>query len=172
MARIGSTDPLDKFRWQVEIPGFQRLGFYSVETPASTISTREYKEGGAHTTPRQIVDSVSFKPIAFTRGVTGDRSFANWAKQPLNAPQITTKQEYRKNISITHYDRSGRPVVVYKLFNCIPIEFQPASDFSADADDGLSIERLVIKYEGFTADVPSITDRLLGAAEQALSKLF
>ena len=53
MARISTKDPLDKFRWSVEIEGFDRLGFASCETPSMTISTNKYHEGGNHLFPKR-----------------------------------------------------------------------------------------------------------------------
>lgn len=79
MARSAVVDPLDKFRWTVSIPGFSKLGFATSTTPEYDIQTKKYAEGGAHLTPRQIIDSIDYKPVVLTRGVTNDTSFNKWA---------------------------------------------------------------------------------------------
>ena len=79
MARSSLRDPLDKFRWTVSIEGFSKLGFHSTSVPGYSITTKKYKEGGAHLTPRKIVDSVEYKPVTLSRGVTNDTSFNRWA---------------------------------------------------------------------------------------------
>ena len=79
MARSALRDPLDKYRWTVSIEGFSKLGFHETSVPGYTITTKKYKEGGAHLTPRQIIDSVDFKPVTLSRGVTNDTSFNKWA---------------------------------------------------------------------------------------------
>lgn len=79
MARSAVVDPLDKFRWTVSVTGFSKLGFTSCSTPEYEITTKSYEEGGAHLTPRQIVDSVHYKPVTLNRGVTNDTSFNKWA---------------------------------------------------------------------------------------------
>lgn len=161
MARPSNKDPLDKFRWSVSIDGFTRLGFAAVEVPTVSVTTNAYPEGGAHLFPRQIVDSVSYKPITLTRGVTSDKSFHEWAvmfidlvrgfqelPKGVNGP-ANPASEYRRNVVIQHLDRAGRAVRTYTLYNAFPIEYQPASDFSADGDDTYSMEKLVLAYESF-----------------------
>lgn len=172
MARPSNVDPLDKYRWSVTIEGFQRLGFASCGVPSITYNTNVYPEGGAHLHPRQIIDSVEYSPVTLMRGVTYDQSFYDWVKQamelhrgaasqtnattteslPLGPPlaiERDTPLEYRKDVEINHLDRSGRIVKTYILINAIPVEFTPASEFVSDADDVLSMEKLVLKYEGF-----------------------
>lgn len=171
MARPSTKDPLDKFRWMVEIEGFSRLGFVSCETPSMSITTQKYAEGGAHLFPKQIVDSVDYKPVTLQRGVTSDINFHNWAKayfdfiygktvvqsvpvtahnpDPLYLNVKTAASEYRRNVLISHLDRNNRIIKQYVLYNAFPIEYKPASDFSSDSDDTLSMERLVLTYESF-----------------------
>lgn len=184
MARPAEKDPLDKFRWSVSIEGFTRLGFTQCEVPSVSIQTKKYPEGGAHSSPRQIVDSFEYKPVTLTRGVTADTSFYDWVKQveevlrgkieKANRPAIQIPLEfngggeipastdlyapvgYRRDVKITHLNREGKAVKVYTLYNAIPIEFTPASTFSADGDDMLSLESLTLAYESF--DVKSINE--------------
>lgn len=79
MARSELRDPLDKYRWILSVDNFTRAGFTSCATPSFRITTHSYKEGGAHMSPRQIMDSIEFPTVTFTRGVTNDTSFNKWA---------------------------------------------------------------------------------------------
>lgn len=79
MARSALRDPLDKYRWTVTIEGFSKVGFHETSSPGYNITNKKYKEGGAHLTPRQIIDTVDYKPVTLTRGVTNDTSFNKWA---------------------------------------------------------------------------------------------
>lgn len=167
MARSSSKDPLDKFRWSVSIDGFQRIGFVSVETPSLIVNTTKYPEGGAHTSPRKLPDSFEYKPITLTRGVMGgtkSRDFRKWVNNLLDITNNTQNSidsnavniaNYRRNVVIQHLDRLGRIVQTYVLYNAFPIEYKPASDFSADADDTYSMEKLVLDYESFQVFTPS-----------------
>lgn len=155
MARPSSKDPLDKFRWSVAVDGFTRLGFASCDVPGYSIQTKSYAEGGQHLFPKQIVDSISFKPVTLTRGVTADLSFHDWATQSLIVARGVTSDgkspiEYRRDVTIKHLNRRGDVVKAYTLINAYPIEYEVASSFSSDADDVLSMEKLVLTYESFT----------------------
>jgi len=173
MARPSTKDPLDKFRWSVSIDGFTRLGFATCSVPSHSIRTKSYPEGGGHLTPRQIVDSIEYKPVSLTRGVTTDKSFLRWAEQfqdlvwgnTATAPdgEFTlgatssnradkSPTEYRRDVIIKHIDRAGRTVRTYELRNAFPIEYKPASDFAADGDDTYSMETLVLAYESYKVD--------------------
>jgi phage tail-like protein len=205
MARPSAKDPLDKFRWTVKIEGFTRLGFTSCGVPSVSYNTRKYPEGGNHLFPKQIIDSVEYKPVTLTRGVTADQSFSDWARQAMEmfrgrTEKSTTKQvipgevvntyvdaslggtlsnglpqglrieridtssessakiplEYRRDVVIEHRNRQNEIIKKYILYNAIPIEYKPASDFESDGDDVLSMETLVLAYEGF--EVRSVSD--------------
>lgn len=194
MARPTEKDPLDKFRWTVKIEGFTRVGFTQCGVPAISYNTRSYAEGGKHLFPKKIIDSVEYKPVTLSRGVTTDQSFSNWARQAIELTRGKTEQattsdkgieeanttlekltqlrnaanpgrlivnpepldstlkiplEFRRDVVIEHRNRAGSIVKKYILYNAIPIEFSPASDFQSDGDDVLSLETLVLAYEGF-----------------------
>ncbi len=187
MARSGVRDPLDKYRWVVDVPGFTKLGFSQCGVPKYSITPREYAEGGAHLNPKLIIDKVSYVPITLARGVTNDTSFAKWASSAWDLVQNNSAQKssdsdfgstpfglvqssistfgdngaevipsesaypfnYRRKVKIEHVNRAGQTEVIYVLYNAFPIAYQPASDFDALADDGLSIETLTLGYEGF-----------------------
>jgi phage tail-like protein len=156
MARPSSKDPLDKFRWGVNIEGFTRLGFSACETPSVAINTQSYPEGGSHLYPKKIIDSIEYKPVTLMRGVSSDLNFHEWVIQfeelirgRRNNSSGFPPGSYRKTVVIDHLDRAGRIVKTYTLYNAFPIEYKPASDFSSDADDTISMEKLVLAYESF-----------------------
>lgn len=87
MARSSLRDPLDKFRWAVQIEGFTKLGFETTTVPGYKLTTNKYPEGGSHLNPRSIVDGNEFKPVILSVGVTTDTSFAKWASGPFDLVQ-------------------------------------------------------------------------------------
>lgn len=87
MARSAIKDPLDRFSWTVSIDGFSKLGFTTCSVPGFKISTNKYAEGGSHLNPRNIIDSVEYRPVILTTGVTTDTSFAKWASGPFDLVQ-------------------------------------------------------------------------------------
>ena len=193
MARSALQDPLDKFRWKVSIDGFTRLGFTSSSTPSTTIQDRKYSEGGAHLNPKSIVDSVSYNPVTLSRGVTNDTSFNKWANglfdlvqnnaatsssNPIGnlvtpgADPVASNDsypfQYRRNVRLEHVNRVGQTEVVYTLYNAYPIEYKPASDFNSEDDDSLSIETIVLAYEGFDVNYVGLTGTAVNLITGAL----
>ena len=194
MARSALRDPLTKFRWIMNIPGFSRLAFSSCQTPALEITTKKYEEGGQHWAPKSIPDKFEYKRIVLSRGATNDTSFNKWAtgavdlytnnrsvkndspsvlEDPLGAaqnfavgvvadtapsmsavpsgidPTTDGKQQYRRDIRIDHVNRAGQVEVSYFIYGAYPVSYQPASDFDAMGDDGLSIESITLEYDSF-----------------------
>ena len=197
MARSALRDPLDKYRWTVTVEGFTKLGFHETSAPGYNITTKKYPEGGAHLTPRQIINTIDYKPVTLTRGVTNDTSFNRWAtsfidlvtnnsafndstKEPTSIGGLAVpggilggilggvidgalnggaspvqsfvnsdSLSYRKKVKIEHTNRAGQVEVTYILYGAFPIEYTPASDFNAMADDAVSIESITLGYESF-----------------------
>lgn len=196
MARSGASDPFDRYRWTVSIEGFTRAGFASCSTPEYSVGVKKYAEGGAHLTPRKIVDSVEYKPVILARGVTNDTSFNRWATgmfdlisnnktvspDPLTLLAVADNFAnpvpsygsdkypftYRRDVKIEHVDRAGNVQVIYYLYNAFPSGYKPASDFDAKADGEVSLETLTLEYEGFEIKYPGI----IGAAASAITSLI
>ena len=211
IARSSNQDPLDRFRFVVQIDDFTRSGFTTCSAPAYSIEKKEYKEGGRHLNPLVIVDGVSYKPVTLTRGVNTDTSFNKWAtgfidvvqnntsiqktggfsdflNNPAKAfdnalggaldggvksvPSNTgnyTEYSYRRLVKIFQVDRAGQYVVAYFLYNAFPIEYVAASEFDASSSE-VSIETLVLGYEGFEVKYAGIAGTLGSLGAQSLLK--
>lgn len=201
MARSSTNDPLTRFSWTVSIPGFTRAGFTNCGVPGHTITEKSHRGLGHHLNPKSIIDSVAYKPVTLSRGVTADQSFAKWAAGPWDLVQnnaafkndspsptsmfesaLSTAQSngaklvpsdtqypfsYRREVKIEHYNRSGQVIVVYTLYNAYPVEYVPASDFGS-MDDEVSMETLVLAYEGFDVKYTGIASVVGGIAASAL----
>lgn len=177
MARSALNDPLTKFAWSVDIPGFTRAAFSSMSMPSYMITPKTYAEGGQHWAPKSIPDKFEYQPIKLERGVTNDTSFSKWAASMIDvytngkaaANSSSTKLfgaipssmnainsefngeniNYRKDIRIDHVNRAGQVEVSYFIYGAYPISYRPGSDFDAMADDGVSIDSLTLGYDSF-----------------------
>lgn len=199
MARSSIQDPLDRFRFTVDVEGFTRSGFTTCTVPGYTIEKKEYKEGGRHLNPLVIVDGVNFKPVTLSRGVNADTSFNKWATGFIDVVQNNagtqndtsigdkllsgvadggvksvpsntgdyTKYRYRRDVKIFHVDRTAQIVVAYFLYDAFPIDYIPASEFDANSSE-VSIETLVLGYEGFEVKYTGIAGVLGQLASQSL----
>lgn len=208
MARSSIQDPLDRFRFVVDIEGFTRSGFTACSAPQYSVEKKEYKEGGRHLNPILIVEGVNYKPVTLSRGLNTDPSFTKWAAGFIDVVQNNTGLQksqgisgllnnpasllqssldggvksipsnsndfanytYRKDIKIFHIDRSSQIVVAYFLYNAFPIEYTAASDFDASSSE-ISIETLVLGYEGFEVKYSGIAGTLGSLAAQATPKI-
>lgn len=101
-----------------------------------------YSEGGGEFSITNAVNALNAGVLSNGR-VVGNPGH----KVPSN---IGIPFSYRKNIVIEHVDRTGQSNIFYTLYNCYPISYKPASDFDANADDGMSIESITLAYEGFS----------------------
>lgn len=167
MARSGSFDALDKFRFKVFVLGpsgavWARAGFVSCSSPGVTIAYESYPEGGSHMNPRKIHQGAAFKPITLTRGVIakeGADDFVKWIEDVYRVvakePGSTSTANYRNDIVIEQLDRDSSTVKQWILRNCVPTTYQPASDFDANDDGGASLETVTFEYEGFEEVRPS-----------------
>lgn len=161
MSRSAAFDPLDKFRWRVFVLSptgaeFARGGFSSCSSPGVTIAYESYEEGGSHMVPRKIHKGASFKPITLTRGVVangGVDDFVKWFRDAFNVlnrePGAAQAPNYRLNLVIEHLDRDSSTVKQWILRNCVPVSYEPASDFDALDENTVSLESITLEYEGF-----------------------
>lgn len=166
MPRSNSFDPLDKFRWRVYVAApsgasFSRSGFTSCSSPGISIQYETYAEGGSHMNPRKIHQGATYKAVTLTRGVVakeGIDDFIRWVSDTYNAiapdKSSVIAPNYRNDIVIEHLDRDATVVKRWILRNCVPISYEPASDFEAMDDNTVSIETLTFEYEGFEEERP------------------
>lgn len=158
MARTGSIDPLSIFRYVVHIKvdngllQFERLGFESVTLPRIDIQKAQYRELGRHLSPRNIVESATFSPITLRRGKSYGQDFYNWMGllyRSFYGDKNGNNSNYRGTIVIDHMDRQGKIIKKYVILGASPITYIPGSNLSAMDDSEVSIETLMLDYEGY-----------------------
>ena len=158
MARTGSLDPLSTFRYIVHIrvdgntEFFERLGFESVTLPRVDVQSAQYRELGRHMNPRNIIEGATFSPITLRRGKSYGSDFYNWVGL-LYRSQYGDKQgntsNYRGTVVIDHLDRLGKVVKKYVILGASPRTYIPGSQMNAMDDSAVSIETLMLDYEGY-----------------------
>lgn len=158
MARTGSLDPLTRYRFTVyfKVDGddkfIKKAAFESVTSPRLDFQTEEYKEGGRHLNPHQMTVGAQFSPVTFRRGKSFSADFYNWVGLVYRAfygDKDGNTSNYRGTIVIDHHDRAGRVVKKYILLNARPTAYIPSSNFDAKDDTEVSIETLIVSYDGY-----------------------
>jgi len=164
MARSCKVDAIEKFRFTVSFDGLSRAGFHEVSVPKQTTTKGEYREGNAPENMQLFAGLHRMEDVVMSRGVTTNKDFYDWVKlvfdpekvpegQPnVQGPDIVplgNEELYRKDITITLWQRKGVPAKQWVLYNAFPVAFQPGSDMNASEDGEKSMEQLTVGYESF-----------------------
>lgn len=180
MARTGSLDPLSTFRFivHIRIDGglleFERLGFESLTLPRVDIQKSQYRELGRHMNPRNVIEGATFSPITLRRGKSYSTDFYDWIGMVYRS-QYGDKQgntsNYRGTIVIDHLDRLGKVVKKYVITGASPSMYTPGSQMSAVDDTAVSIETLMLDYEGYV-ELSLTYDSITAAAGSAATSIL
>jgi len=169
MARICTSDPLEKFRFLVDFSlptgGTPvRTGFHDVQIPKRTTNKILYREGKDADISGISAGLNTMEDIVLSRGVIGTEGTAandllNWIKTVHKPTTGSTgvnassgpngTQTYRGEVTIKMLDRDGTIVRAWKVYEAFPVNFVPASDLNAAEDGEKSMESLTLTYEDF-----------------------
>jgi phage tail-like protein len=169
MARPCTSDPLEKFRFQVDflVPGatsMVRVGFHDVQMPKRSTNKVTYREGAQPDISTVSAGLSTMEDVVMSRGViaadgTQVSDFLGWIKKIHTGTATdravgdsiapTGAQAYRSEVSIKMLDRSGVIVRCWTLYQAWPMHYVPGSDLNAGEDGEKSMEALTIAYEDF-----------------------
>ena len=156
-------DPYKNFKFRVKWDGRYVAGISKVSGFKRTTEVVKHREGGDPSSSRKSPGRTEFDPIMLERGVTHDVTFEQWVNKVWNfgsglGAEVALK-DFRKDISIELYNEAGQLVITYNVFRCWVSEYQPVSDFDANAN-AVVIQHLKIENEGWERDlnVPEPTE--------------
>lgn len=174
MARSSAFDPVEKFRFQVELEAidgsdFSRAGFQSASLPSEASGEITYREGNYRDSMEKSPGLTSYSDITLSRGVTLDQDFYQWVElhkkhnptvRPSGDSDYTALDErpsddasnaIRRQMTITVLDREGQPYKRWTCYNCHVSEFVPGDGLDAGAEEKL-MASLTIRIEGYTEE--------------------
>jgi len=177
MARSASFDPVDKFRFTVELSALEgsdisRAGFSSCSLPSESSGEISYREGNFRDTMEKSPGLTSYSDITLSRGVTSDQDFYKWCEthkkhsatvRPSGDSQFTAKDErpsddaknsIRREVTITVLDREGKAVKTWKCYNCHVSEFTPGDSLDSTSEEKL-MTSLTLRIEGYEEILPT-----------------
>lgn len=193
MARSASVDPLEKFRFTLswsdslgsEATKTTKVGFHDVQMPKRSTNKIEYREGSDPDINQISPGLSSMEDIVLSRGLViddadeGKNEFYQWMSsvhKPTSghgprgvATGVTSNgasNTYKKDVTISMYDREGSVARKWVVYNAFPINFVPGSDLDASEDGEKSLEQLTLAYEDFQEM------KLEGASEKDVSDSF
>tara|TARA_R100001086_G_scaffold245301_2_gene176060 strand:- start:1 stop:486 length:486 start_codon:yes stop_codon:yes gene_type:complete len=124
--------------------------------------------------PRNIIEGATFSPITLRRGKSYSTDFYNWISL-LYRSQYGDRQgntsNYRGTIVIDHLDRLGKVVKKYIILGASPTTYIPGSQLNAADDSAVSVETLMLDYEGYI-ELSLTYDAITAAAGSAASSIL
>jgi phage tail-like protein len=148
-------DPYKEFKFRVKWDGHYVAGVSKISALRRTTEVIEHREGGDPSTSRKSPGRTNYEPITLERGVTHDPEFEQWANKVWNfgaglGAEVSLK-DFRKDITIEHYNEAGQLVIAYKVYRCWVSEFQALPDLDANTG-ALAIQHIKLENEGWERD--------------------
>lgn len=171
MARSASVDPIDKFRFLVEMDSLNgspisRAGFTSCSLPTESNGEISYREGHYRDSHEKSSGLTSYSDISLSRGVTTDQDFYQWLElqkkhsatvRPSGdaaygagdkRPEDDASNDYRRMLTISVLDREGQVTKQWKIYNAHVAEFVPGDSLDASSEEKL-MTSLTLRHEGY-----------------------
>ena len=140
MATGTRKDPIQNFRFRVEIDGITQAGFSEATGFDATVDVIDYREGNDPTHVRKLSGLTKYGNITLKWGTTDSMELYKWHLDVING------KVDRKHISIIVLDEVGNDRARWNFVNAWPTKYDPA-DLNAKGND-VSIELLEIVHEG------------------------
>lgn len=148
------------YKFSVEIAGFERAAFQKVTGMKSSVEVVEYREGNMPDRMEKFAGMMTYDAVTLERGISYDDDFRKWMEQTCdvvngtgNIPVASSDRargdfvdSYRKDVTITLYDKKGTQVKRYTLLKAFPSEYT-IGDFDATSND-VVLSSLVLQHHG------------------------
>jgi phage tail-like protein len=159
MATTGRRDPYKGFKFTATFAGSVQpiIGVSKITGFKRTTEVIKHRGGGDPTTSFKLPGRTEYDPIVLERGVTANalelEQWVNktWSFRNAQGGRDTSLADFRRDLVIDVYDEAGQKALSYQVFNCWVSEYQPASDFDANAN-AVSIEHVRVENEGWVRD--------------------
>jgi len=160
MATTKRVDPLKNFRFRVRYSDSTDplVGVSKITGLKRSTEVIKHRSGGDPGTSYKLPGRTEYDPIVLERGVTTDAlEFERWTNKVWSfrnaaGGRETSLQDFRRDLVIDVYDEAGQKALSYQVFNCWVSEYQPVSDFDANAN-AVSIQHIRLENEGWVRDI-------------------
>jgi phage tail-like protein len=137
-----SEDPLNSYRFTVEIQGIQEGEFLECTGLQVEVKVEPYEEGGLNGFTHKIPGRRSYSNITLKRGLTTSRQLIDWLDRVATKD---AKAEELKNVSILLVDNTGATLRRYNLTGAFPTKWTGPS-LNATTSTSL-VETLEIAFQ-------------------------
>lgn len=141
MGRARTADPIQQFRFRIEIEGISELGFTRMSGLEDEIEVAEYREGGFDTT-HKLPGLETTGVVTLERGATRDLQLYEWYRDSLCR---NNTQDFRKTVTIIETDCAGNEIRRHVLYEAWASKFT-RPEFDATSSE-VAIDTIEIQYE-------------------------
>ncbi len=141
---IVRRDPYGVYNFHVTIDG-QEAHFADVHLPTAQIEITEYRDGADRTNEvRKMPGLTKYTNLTLKRGVTGSLDLWQWFAATRDG------QVQRRAVTVTLLDEARKPVITYRLRNCLPVKYVGPA-LHADTTD-VAIEEVELLVDGLDVE--------------------
>ncbi len=135
-------DPLQNFRFRVEIDGIATAAFSEVSIGPMTVETIDYREGTDPPHVRKIPGLAKTGDVTLKRGITRSLDLYHWFRQVATG-QLAGN---RRTVAITIMDEALNDAARFVVSEAWPTKYEP-SDLNGKGNE-ICIETLELANEG------------------------
>ena len=133
------SDPLEAYRYFIEIDGVVAGGFSNVSGFSSGVKLYSYREGGNNEYAHHFPDAAEQSAITLQRGLTLDDSLWRWYQDVLRG------SVRRKTVYVLLIGRDGWPSWLWGFTNAFPVKWVgPVFDAEKSA---FAVESVELVYQ-------------------------
>lgn len=141
MPRTYASDPLQKYKYRVSIPGLPTtVGFNKVSGLTKEVGVVEYAEGGYDYT-HKLTGKEKTGEVVCEKGMFADTGFEDLFKKSITDPA------FRNTIKIELMDKFGKVAREWTLAEAWVSKWE-GSDFDATSED-VAIEKITLQFEHY-----------------------
>lgn len=141
---MSRNDPIQNFRFRVEIDGITQAGFNEVVMPDATIDVIEYREGTDQTYVRKLSGLTKYSNIILKWGITDSMELYDWVKSVMDSGTSGN----RKSMSIVLIDEEGNDRMRWNFMETWPVRYK-ISDLNSQTNE-VVFEIIEITFERFS----------------------
>jgi phage tail-like protein len=155
MAATLSRDPYKNFRFKIFFDDDKKkpvAGISGVSGLSWSADVIGRHQGGSCRSERKVPGLVTYEPVSFSRGITTDKKFKEWAEKVWNYNNFNPLKGLRKTLLCDLCDENGKSVVRYTLSNCWISGYEALPELSAE-DNAVAIETITVEHEGWEHEI-------------------
>ena len=121
-------------------PGTIVGGDFEVTLPTAEMELTDYRAGNERAaSPRKTTGLTRYSNVTLRRGLVGSTDLWEWFKH------VRDGEQDRRSVAVTLLDEGHRPVMTWKLTNCLPIKYTGPTLNARGSE--VAIEEIVLSVE-------------------------